>query len=77
VVGGTIRIDHPLRDRKKSGQVIAIFCARRYRAGCGCNTLVSFNPEIDIICELIGGDTNTKELVLAAIAHGKHVVNGQ
>ena len=37
------------------------------------HALVS-NPEIDIICELIGGDTNTKELVLAAIAHGKHVV---
>ena len=37
------------------------------------HALVS-NPEIDIICELIGGDTNTKKLVLAAIAHGKHVV---
>ena len=37
------------------------------------HALVS-NPEIDIICELIGGDTNTKDLVLAAIAHGKHVV---
>lgn len=37
------------------------------------HALVS-NPEIDIICELIGGDTSTKELVLAAIAHGKHVV---
>ncbi len=32
------------------------------------------NPDIDIICELIGGDTNTKDLVLAAIASGKHVV---
>ena len=37
------------------------------------HALVS-NPEIDIICELIGGDTATKDLVLAAIAHGKHVV---
>ena len=37
------------------------------------HALVS-NPEIDIICELIGGDTGTKDLVLAAIAHGKHVV---
>ncbi len=32
------------------------------------------NPEIDIVCELIGGDTSTKDLVLTAIAHGKHVV---
>ncbi len=32
------------------------------------------DPTIDVVCELIGGDTTTKELVLSAIAHGKHVV---
>jgi homoserine dehydrogenase len=32
------------------------------------------HPDIEIVCELIGGDTNTKELVLKAIANGKHVV---
>ena len=32
------------------------------------------HPDIDIVCELIGGDTYTKELVLKAIANGKHVV---
>ncbi len=32
------------------------------------------NPEIDIIVELIGGDTLSKELVLKAIANKKHVV---
>ncbi|MCU0933182.1 MAG: homoserine dehydrogenase, partial [Thiobacillaceae bacterium] len=32
------------------------------------------DPEIDIIVELIGGYTVAKELVLAAIDHGKHVV---
>ena len=32
------------------------------------------DPNIDIVCELIGGDTTTKELVLSAIANGKHVV---
>ncbi len=32
------------------------------------------HPDIDIVCELIGGDTTTKEFVLAAIANGKHVV---
>lgn len=31
-------------------------------------------PEIDIVVELIGGTTIAKDLVLAAIAHGKHVV---
>ncbi|MDD5579678.1 MAG: homoserine dehydrogenase [Methylobacter sp.] len=32
------------------------------------------DPEIDIIVELIGGDTLAKELVLKAIANNKHVV---
>jgi len=32
------------------------------------------NPEIDIVVELIGGDTLAKELVLKAIANKKHVV---
>lgn len=32
------------------------------------------NPEIDIVVELIGGDTLAKELVLRAIESGKHVV---
>ncbi len=32
------------------------------------------NPEIDIVVELIGGDTVARELVLRAIDNGKHVV---
>ena len=32
------------------------------------------NPDIDIVVELIGGDTLARELVLEAIAAGKHVV---
>lgn len=32
------------------------------------------HPDIDIVCELIGGDTDTKALVLKAIENGKHVV---
>lgn len=32
------------------------------------------HPDIDIIVELIGGQTIAKDLILAAIAHGKHVV---
>jgi homoserine dehydrogenase len=32
------------------------------------------DPEVDIVVELIGGDTVAKELVLKAIANGKHVV---
>ena len=32
------------------------------------------NPDIDIVVELIGGDGVARELVLAAIAAGKHVV---
>ena len=32
------------------------------------------NPEIDVVVELIGGYTLSKDLVLKAIANGKHVV---
>jgi homoserine dehydrogenase len=32
------------------------------------------DPEIEIVAELIGGDTLAKDLVLKAIANGKHVV---
>ncbi|GAA6167696.1 homoserine dehydrogenase [Sessilibacter corallicola] len=35
---------------------------------------VVVNPDIDIVVELIGGTTVAKELVLKAIANGKHVV---
>ena len=35
---------------------------------------VARDPEIDILVELIGGTTTARELVLTAIANGKHVV---
>jgi len=31
-------------------------------------------PDVDIVCELIGGDTEAKDAVMMAIAAGKHVV---
>ncbi|PRC92260.1 homoserine dehydrogenase [Solimicrobium silvestre] len=36
--------------------------------------LVVTNPEIDIVVEVIGGTELTKQLVMTAIANGKHVV---
>ncbi len=35
---------------------------------------VASNPQVDVVVELIGGDTVAKELILKAINHGKHVV---
>jgi len=32
------------------------------------------NPDIDIICEMMGGDQPALEWVLSAIKHGKHVI---
>ncbi len=32
------------------------------------------HPDIEIVVELIGGETRARDLVMAAIAHGKHVV---
>ncbi len=35
---------------------------------------VATDPQVDVVVEVIGGCTVARELVLAAIAHGKHVV---
>ena len=35
---------------------------------------VATSPDIDVVVELIGGTAQARELVMAAIDHGKHVV---
>ena len=37
-------------------------------------TVVVNHPDVEIVVELIGGETQAKELVLQAIDNGKHVV---
>ncbi|MDA3921441.1 MAG: homoserine dehydrogenase [Salinisphaera sp.] len=41
--------------------------------GTDCRAIVE-DPEIDVVLELIGGDGEAYDLVMAAIANGKHVV---
>jgi len=41
--------------------------------GTDCRSIVE-DPDIDVVLELIGGDTEAYDLVMAAIANGKHVV---
>lgn len=41
--------------------------------GDDCRAIVE-DPDIDVILELIGGETEAYDLVMAAIANGKHVV---
>jgi len=52
--------------------------ARKLTAGAARVTADAFevvrDPEVDIVIELIGGTTVAKDLVLAAIGNGKHVV---
>jgi homoserine dehydrogenase len=38
------------------------------------SAIVVRHPDVDIVCELIGGIEQARQLVLDAIAHGKHVV---
>ncbi|MBI58427.1 MULTISPECIES: homoserine dehydrogenase [Spongiibacter] len=62
--------------------VVAEIGARRDNPSCNTGDVainrdifaVAENPDIDILVELIGGTTVAKELVLKAIANGKHVV---
>ncbi len=60
---------------------IAVRDVAKARARVGQDVLIGddpfdvvCDPQIDIVVELIGGVTLAKELVLEAIAHGKHVV---
>lgn len=61
---------------------IAQIGARRANPACDLDTIpvvadifaVVENPAVDIVVELIGGSTVARDLVLAAVANGKHVV---
>ncbi len=61
---------------------IAHIGARRDNPACDVSNIrvsrdvmdVARDPDIDILIELIGGTTTARELVLMAIANGKHVV---
>ena len=68
--GREIRISHATaRDLTKPRN----FSLDGIESLANADALVS-HPDIDIVCELIGGDTFTKALVLKAIANGKHIV---
>ena len=88
VGGGTIEVLRRNRDEiaRRAGREILIthataknlqkprgFSLAGISLVADANDLVT-HPDIDIVCELVGGDTYTIELVLKAIAHGKHVV---
>lgn len=58
-----------VRNLQKAHDLVGTHCAI-----VGDGMQVVNNPEIDIVVELIGGVELTKQLVLTAIANGKHVV---
>ncbi|WP_442592689.1 homoserine dehydrogenase [Parapusillimonas sp. JC17] len=67
--------------RRIEVSAIAVRDVEKARKLVGGQTLVSSdgfdvvrNPDIDIVVEVIGGDTLARELVMEAIAQGKHVV---
>ncbi|MFT5604272.1 MAG: homoserine dehydrogenase [Paracoccaceae bacterium] len=71
-----------IRARVGADIVVAQVGARHENPGCNTGDVpvtadifeVVRNPDIDIVVELIGGTTVARELVLEAIANGKHVV---
>ncbi|MCD6679333.1 MAG: homoserine dehydrogenase [Burkholderiaceae bacterium] len=88
VGGGTFDVLHRNQDeiRRRAGRPIEIVqvadldvARARERVGAGVDVVddarkVIANPEIDVVVELIGGYGIARELVLAAIEQGKHVV---
>lgn len=69
---------------RRAGRGIEVAQIAQRRSNPQCDTgstpitaevlAVADNPEIDVVVELIGGYTLARELVLRAIANGKHVV---
>ncbi|WP_445366287.1 homoserine dehydrogenase [Microbulbifer sp. ANSA001] len=86
VGGGTINVlaRNAEEVAARCGRPVAIeqVGARRDNPDCDTSRLnvtreifdVANNPDVDILVELIGGTTVARELVLAAIENGKHVV---
>lgn len=86
VASGTINIinrNKSLIDARSGCDIsIVQVGARRDNPKCDTSCLnvtrdifdVANNPDVDILVELIGGTTVAKELVLLAIANGKHIV---
>jgi len=86
VGGGTYNVlkrnAEEIARRAGRGIEVAQIGARRANAKCPTGSTpitadifdIANNPEIDIVVELIGGDTIARELVLKAIENGKHVV---
>ncbi len=86
VGGGTFNVlkrnaEEISRRAGRSIEVVQV-AARSINSQCDTSTTemtddvfdVVNNPEIDVVVELIGGDTIAKEVVLRAIENGKHVV---
>lgn len=88
VGGGTANVLQRNADEilRRAGRTIEVSMASvrdlKKERLCDCSSLtltqdpfeIVDHPEIDIVIELIGGETQAKELILQAIANGKHVV---
>ena len=85
VGGGTVTVlrRNAFEISRRAGREIQILRAAA-RGPCNCDTAgipitedgfeVVNDPEVDIVVELIGGERPAKDLILAALANGKHVV---
>ena len=85
VGGGTVNVlrRNAIEISRRAGREIQISRAAA-KGKCTCDTTgipltedgfeVVNDPDIDIVVELIGGETPAKQLILTALANGKHVV---
>ena len=88
VGAGTAKVlqDNQLEIQRRLGCVIEVTMASvrslDLNRDCDCSSIkltkdpfeIVTHPDIDIIAEVIGGETLAKELVLAALENGKHIV---
>lgn len=88
VGGGTVSVlqrnAEEIERRAGRGIVVSHACAREINRNLPYDTHdiqitaeledVVYNPEVEIVVELMGGTTVAREMILKAIANGKHVV---
>lgn len=88
VGGGVVRLlrENAELARSRTGRDITLVAAanrteskRSVLEGLACRfstdpMQLALDPEVDVLIELIGGTTVAKDLILAALKHGKHVV---
>jgi len=72
--GRRVEVSHAVVRDVNKAEAVAKAAGLDIQISDDASSLVG-NPDIDIVCEVMGGDQPALDLCLTALAHGKHVVS--